>query len=212
MLSISDEGPDHDEEEEEDEDDGEYNDGVHDNDDTKKGSDTAEDQPIPTQTYRDIFTQPVPADWEPTNPFQEQFLMFIQSAHACCKTEAVVGGVLRKPCEDQPIHQGAWHMLKDTSPEVLTCAILEFVPERVQNVLSLVTYHRGADSRQAPATTSSHSKGREELGGIPPHRRRQHTTTTKGPTTRKARLQTYRPKYLYATNARGLGTRKPISR
>lgn len=46
-------------------------------------------------------------------------------------------GVLRKPVADQPIHQGAWHTLKNTSPEVLACAILELVPDHVQDILSL---------------------------------------------------------------------------
>lgn len=208
--ALSDEDPDDDEEEEEDEDDGEYNDNIDNTDDDNEGSDTAEDQPIPAQTQRDIFTQPVPADWEPTNPFQEQFLMFIQSIHTHCNTEAVMEAVLRKVVADQPIHQGAWQTLKNTTPEVFACAIMQFVPDHVQEILSLAPEELTLERiQQLPRVTRSDEKSwGAYLRTVEDNIRQQRRARQR----KRPDSRTDRPKYLYATNARGLGTRNPISR
>lgn len=208
--ALSDEDPDDDEEEEEDEDDGEYNDNIDNTDGDNEGSDAAEDQPNPAQTQRDIFTQPVPADWEPTNPFQEQFLMFIQSIHTHCNTEAVMEAVLRKVVADQPIHQGAWQTLKNTTPEVFACAIMQFVPDHVHEILSLTPEEHTLERiQQLPRVTRSDEKSWGAYLHIVEDNIRQQRRARQR---KRPDSRTDRPKYLYATNARGLGTRKPISR
>lgn len=85
--------------------------------------------------------------------------MFIQSIHTHCNTEAVMEAVRRKVVADQPIHQGAWQTLKNTTPEVFACAIMQFVPDHVQEVLSLTPEELTLERiQQLPRVTRSDKK------------------------------------------------------
>lgn len=57
--------------------------------------------------------------------------------HSQCQEAAVRQETGHKQLEQQRINKGAWPTLKKTDPRTMTSAILEFIPHRVQAILSL---------------------------------------------------------------------------
>lgn len=78
-----------------------------------------------------------PRTGHPQTNFEMKVHLLVKVMHSQCQEAAVRQEIGHKQLEQQRINKGARPTLKKTDPRTMTSAILEFIPHRVQAILSL---------------------------------------------------------------------------